>query len=94
MEQSLKQFLEENGYFNIRTLSDGRIIANLKFVFTTAIVVGIDESGYYGRYCYGDHNEPVDIIHNWDGIGDPPGNWIKYKGYPEERLNPNFCNGD
>lgn len=42
---------EENGYFNVRVI-DGRIIGNLQFLFTTALVLDMDEGGYKKRYCY------------------------------------------
>lgn len=51
--EQLIKFLEgpENGYFNVRII-DGRIIANLQMLFTCALVLDIDETGYIKRYCY------------------------------------------
>lgn len=58
------------------------------FVFTGALVVGIDQLGYEGRYCYPSMAEASEALAQWDGEKDPPGNWIKYKGRGGERLGP------
>ncbi len=52
-QEELIKFLEspENGYFNVRVI-DSRIIANLRFLFTWALVLDLDEWGYKKRYCY------------------------------------------
>lgn len=52
-QDELIKFLKspENGYFNVRII-DGRIIANLQMLFTTALCLDLDEWGFKKRYCY------------------------------------------
>lgn len=77
------------GYVAPRRLDDGRWVALLKMLFTTGLFVGIDQSGYQTRFCYEHMSDAIAALIEWDGIGDPPGPWIKEK--PSDRLNPNWA---
>lgn len=79
--------LEKEGYFNIKKIYKIGTCGLFKFAFTTGLVVGIDLLGYNGRYCYDNLADAVEGLENWDGVGDPEGNWIKYKGKGGERMN-------
>lgn len=68
--------LEGQGYSNFEN-KDGRLCALYNFIFTVAIVVGIDENGYECRYCYGDLNQALSAYNDWNGIGDPEGYIVK-----------------
>jgi hypothetical protein len=57
-------------------------------IFTVGIVYGIDSSGYVGRYCFPSYADAKEALENWDGAGDPSGNWIKHKGGTGEYRNP------
>lgn len=59
-----------------------------KYLFTTGLVIGLDEDGLAGRYCYAQWADAWKALRNWDGVGDPTGPWIKYKGTGGERLGP------
>lgn len=79
------------GYEAAKELPDGRVIGLFPFLFTTGLVVDIDERGNYngGRYCYAKRHEALQALMQWDGVGDPPGPWIKHKGGPAgDRSNP------
>jgi hypothetical protein len=54
-------------------------------MYTTGIVCGIDDTGYEGRWCYASIIAAAVAFDQWDGVGDPPLDWIKYKGRKEER---------
>lgn len=84
--RNLIKFLETEGYTHIRII-DGKICGIKKFIFTTGLVVGLDECGFNGRYCYEHRSDAVDALREWDGNGDPSGEWIKYKGKGGERSN-------
>lgn len=57
-----------------------------RMVFTVGVVWGIDEDEcYVGRWCYHSYAEAKEALSLWDGKGDPPGEWIKYKGIDGER---------
>ena len=85
----LIKLLEIEGFTHIRVI-DGKICGIKRFLFTTGLVVGLNEIGYDGRYCYEHRSDAVDALREWDGNGDPSGDWIKYKGIGGERSNNNL----
>jgi hypothetical protein len=77
-------------YFYLRQI-EGRGLCGMKrFIFTTGLAWGISQFIYEGRYCFPDYAEAERCFFEWDGKGDPEGEWIKYKGVGGERSNPNF----
>lgn len=87
------KYLKSEGYSEIREINSKGICGLMDFIFTTGLVIGMNEIGYFGRYCYKTRQEALDALNKWDGSGDPSGNWIKYKGTGGERENPNNING-
>jgi hypothetical protein len=85
MENTLEKFLTENGYENLKEIPGRGICGITRFAFTTGLIIGLEDWGYFGRYCYDSRKEAEDALSQWDGIGDPPGEWIKYKGEGGER---------
>jgi hypothetical protein len=81
-----KELLEEMGYLFPRQVADGEWIALFRFVFTWGLVKGLDDVGYNERWCYSSLNDALVAVANWDGEGDPPGNWIVNK--PSQRQGP------
>jgi len=81
-----KEQIEALGYEFPRQLPNGQWIALQRFLFTWAVVKGIDPIGYEQRWCYGAYNDALIAVANWDGEGDPPGNWIVNK--PSGRQGP------
>ena len=97
--KDLKTFLEDEGYTDIVELPSGELAGLMKFLFTTGLVVGLDEYGYRIRFCYEFTFEALEALKEWDGVGYPTGNWIKAKGRDEngsgvDDLNPNLENKD
>ncbi len=80
--------LERYGYQNVRLLPSGFFAGVMAQMFTTALFVGLDATGYQRRYCYESDEDAISALAAWDGTDDPPGNWIKEK--PSDRLNPNW----
>jgi hypothetical protein len=89
----LIDYLKTEGYYNIKEIPERGICGLRDFIFTCGLVIGMDEGGYFGRYCYRTKQEAIDAIESWDGQGDPPGDWVKYKGNGGERSNPNIEDG-
>lgn len=83
---------EAEGYSQLREIEGLGICGIYPFMYTTAIVVGIDEYGYKYRYCYPKEYtlECLIALKVWDGKGDPQGRWIKQKGIGGDRRNPNW----
>lgn len=49
---------------------DGEIVALGPFIFTTGIMVGMDEVGYKHRFCYHNVNEATVALLAWIGSDD------------------------
>lgn len=88
MGQHLIEYLKTEGYFGFKEVPGKGLCGLSLFLFTTGLVVGLEESGYRGRYCYQTQEEAEVALKYWDGQGDPLGNWTKYKGEGGERENP------
>lgn len=91
IDKDLAEFLQKESYSQLRFIERRGICGIMRFAFTTAIVEGLDRSGYEGRWCY-PHSEIKNLALAyliWDGKGDPQGPWIKYKGRVEY-SNPNL----
>ena len=84
---------EEMGYSPVKLLATGEWAGVMNMIYTCGILVGLDESGYKTRFCYETRKEAEAALAQWDGNGDPPGNWIKQKG-GIERMNPNYKKGE
>lgn len=78
--------LNAQGYTNFLRMPDGSLCGIMPQFLTTAIVCGLTDWGYSRRYCYEHKSQAVAALLGWDGVGDPPGPWIKEK--PSERLGP------
>lgn len=78
---------------NYRRVIEGQVVAVAKFLYTWGLLLDVTEESYSGRYCYASFDDAMFAMENWDGTGDPPGPWIKYKGAGGERLGPGATEG-
>jgi len=60
------EFYKEMGYGEPVKLN-GEIVALGKFLYTTGIIVGMDETGYKHRYCYHNESEAMIALLAWIG---------------------------
>ena len=90
LPKTLKKQLLKEGYIDIMLIPNKGICGIMRFLFTYGLVIGLDTTGYKGRYCYKDLVTATMALHMWDGKNDPPLQWIKYKGEGGERSNSNF----
>lgn len=81
----ITKLIHVDGYFHIREIPYRGICGLMRMAFTVGLFYGLDETGYRGRYCYDNLREAMGAIDSWKGAGDPPGEWIKHKGYREYR---------
>lgn len=81
-------FLLDNGYTHVDLRGSAGLCGLHDYLFTCAIVTGLDRFGYFGRYCYESRDEALRAHLAWDGLGDPGGNWLKFKSPVGERLGP------
>jgi hypothetical protein len=94
LTDELKALCRESQYLHVREIPGRGICAVAYMVFTVGLLYGIDKYGLQGRFCFGSFNEALQALRTWDGIGDPPGNWIKHKGRAGEYSNPQFVRDD
>lgn len=72
-------------YDHLRAVPGVGLCGIRKMNFTFGLFVGLDEGGCRGRFCYKTGEDAVEALKTWNGIGDPSGPWIKYKGEGGER---------
>lgn len=89
IDPKLKELLSREGYFQLKEVPGRGIVGLTHFAFTVGLVYGMTASFYEGRYCYPRAKDALDAFNTWDGVGDPPGPWVKHKGHIEYR-NPNL----
>ncbi len=87
-DEKFTDSMMQEGYFPVRKLPTGKWVGCFQMNYTGALIIGLDESGYEKRYCYASIYGAMAAALTWDGLGDPPGNWIKEKGNGVDRLNP------
>lgn len=91
LPDALAKTLQDNGYQLARRLPTGEVAAIMSMIFTVGLFVGLDETGYRTRFCFPTFTDAALALLEWNGEGDPPGNWIKAKGAPGgDRMNPNI----
>lgn len=85
----LRDSLERDGYSELRVIPGRGICGVIRMIFTTGLCHGLDEYSREGRWCYPTMSEAVIALNEWNGEGDPSGEWIKYKGRTEYSRIPN-----
>ena len=70
MSTSLEDFLIAEGYEGLQTI-DGQLVGLHRFIFTVAIVVGLDRDGYKARYCYPAWVDAFYALKDWAGKETP-----------------------
>lgn len=75
----------------MRTVPGNGLCGLQRYIYTWAIVAGIDAfGGYQRRYCFEHRDDAEESFSKWDGLDHPEGPWIKLKGLNVELLNPNL----
>lgn len=89
MDGTLEALIMKNHELeDLRLLPNGDYAAVRRFLFTWAIMTGIDDTGYRERWCYETEREARAAFKYFDGSGDPLGMWIVHKGVGGDRPNP------
>ncbi len=94
--ESLKAFLEENGYYSLVHLSDKTVAGLQDYIFTTGLVTGLTEHTYAQRFCYEHKADAVKALGEYKDMSeDAVGPWIKAKGLEfGDRVNPAWSQAD
>jgi hypothetical protein len=88
-DRALRVVLERD-YAHVRKMPSGEWAGISAYLFTVGLHIGLHRDGYRVRYCFESQAQAVESLSLWDGVGDPPGRWIKAKGIGVDRANPRF----
>lgn len=84
----LLDLAKNQGYYAMKLLATGEMAALSTQLFTVGIIV-FNQNCILKRWCFEEGDEALASLRAWEGVGDPPGNWVKQK-LPVERMNPNW----
>ncbi len=85
-EQRILDILKAESYYHdLRVLDDGTIIGTGQLMFTTALYIGLNATGWERRYCYKNATDEdrALIQRNLDALktgDDEPTGWIARRG--------------
>ena len=80
-EQRIIDILKaEEHYQNLRVLDDGTIIGTGSLMFTTALYIGLNLTGWERRYCYKDEKALQRSLNELKTGDDEPTGWIARRG--------------
>lgn len=72
--QKLINILSSEGYENLRSLPDGTVVGTSELMFTRAVYVGLNFSGWEKRFCFSDRDLAVEELKKLsDGDSEPSG---------------------
>jgi hypothetical protein len=70
-------------FVHVRDVPERGVCGVQRFIYTCGLLTELTFDGleydYRARYCYPRQRDAVAALMTWDGIGDPPGEWIKEK---------------
>lgn len=61
---------ERNGYTDVTVLAN-MVCGIYPFMYTWGVLIGIDETGYKGRFCFDSLNAAQSFLRNWNGVDLP-----------------------
>src|SRR5271167_1962001 len=76
------------GYYRVKPRAGSGWLGLQQMVLTCGLFVFFDKWGYQSRFCYERRDQAEAAFAAWDGLGDPPGLWVKQKGLGVDRLGP------
>jgi len=73
-------FLKDQGYTNLKYIPNRGVCGIQRMAFSVGLFEGLTFNSVKGRWCFPTMLEAKLALEYWDGVDDPTGNWIKYKG--------------
>lgn len=78
-----KEMLDHWQFVRVREIPNCGDCVVQRFLVTAGLLTHVEVDAanidYKARYCYDSAIEAVVALEQWDGVGDPPGEWIKEK---------------
>lgn len=82
------QLLQSEGYTHIKFIEGLGYCGLKRFIFTTGLCYGLNETGFEGRWCYEKLSDAKEALKTLTTVGPDDEHWIKYKGIMGEWSNP------
>jgi hypothetical protein len=86
IDDALIRLAKAEGYTDVRIV-DGDVRGIYRFMFTYAIISGIDRYGYSGRWCYEDYATAIKSLNNWHADEKEPYGWHRHPDSGRRRPN-------
>lgn len=71
-----ENFFLDQGYLRVRKLEDGSFIGLGKLIFTTAVYVDLNSSGYDRRYCFKEPTKALEEFEKMRTLEDEPTGFV------------------
>jgi hypothetical protein len=90
MENDLEMRLQyiREGYTFLRFIPGRGWCGIQRMLYTAGLFYGLSKEGREGRYCFETMYEAIASLADWNGLGDPQGDWIKHFSRDGEYGNP------
>jgi hypothetical protein len=77
-----EEWLKQNNYHGLKFIKryGGSWACLGGMLFSWRMFLNIDQTGYSSCIDYPDRASAEAALKAWDGLGDPPGPWLKWKG--------------
>jgi|SRR5882724_5133318 len=83
--EDLLNHVTRQGYKELKYIPGQGVCGLFNFIYTIGLCTHLTAIGYWGRYCFKSYDDAKQALADWNGDSDPPGEWIKYKGWDGER---------
>ncbi len=67
VQGDMMELWDQNGYHDIRFIPNVGYCGIHRFMFTTGVCCGLNESGYSFRFCFNYVLDAVGFLNDWDG---------------------------
>jgi hypothetical protein len=77
---AIERFIEKMGegtYSDVKFFPDGEVAWLARFIFTSAILYGLEPFGHRDRWCYETMADARRALDEWNGQGEPEG-WHRH----------------
>jgi hypothetical protein len=81
----MPEFWQKQGYLSGREIEAGHWVCVHKMIFTWRLMLCTPDS-VQDFYCYHTYAEALVAFVVWDGVKDPPGEWIRHHATGRRRV--------
>lgn len=86
LSEQVDQLRQEPSYQHIEVKGEAGICCLHRFMYTWAILSGLNNCGHEDRWCFHDYEKAKTAYDSWDGSGEPTG-WHRHPDSGRRRDN-------